>query len=357
MVQLKYFGDSRDFFKYDLITQILDEMKIENYVFVPMLTKHRIDNEGKKTPIKNGDKSEDLHSFIGRCNPKSLSHWEKWLIAHVENYKTVEPVDESYFEDDSRNDYWASYAELLNEKNALIFLDPDTGLQSGSNSYLKKMGRDKYILDNEIKLLHDHLDPSSLLMIYQHLPNNKNDHKKAVRKKMEQLTALNIDSLVCGYREDDLVFLFLTKKPDLFKRLYGTLKNYHLKSIHMYKSLHVLSKIMPHDMKSPYVMRWPDEDYGRVLEFVFPHESGGLCIMDVGRGLNAFNHPIHTVEMKTQESDRWTLKNGAVIQELLPSDREWSNWQRWLDFRASPEGATVEDASAFDALKSAGAIL
>lgn len=110
-------------------------------------------------------------------------------------------------------------------------------------------------------------------------------------------------------------------------------------------------------MKSPYVMRCPDEDYGRVLEFVFPHESGGLCLMDVGRGLNVFNHPLHIVEMKTQESDRWILKNGAVIQELLPSDREWSNWQRWLDFRASPEGTTVEDASTFDALKRAGAIL
>lgn len=109
--------------------------------------------------------------------------------------------------------------------------------------------------------------------------------------------------------------------------------------------------------KKPFVMKCPDGEYGRVLEFVFPHESGGLCLMDVGRGLNAFNHPIHIVEMKTQESDRWILKNGAVIQELLPSDREWNNWQRWLDFRASPEGATLEDASTFDALKRAGAIL
>lgn len=50
MVQLKYFGDSRDYFKYDLISSILEGMKIADYVFIPMLTNHRIDNEGNKTP-------------------------------------------------------------------------------------------------------------------------------------------------------------------------------------------------------------------------------------------------------------------------------------------------------------------
>ncbi len=29
MVQLKYFGESRDYFKYDLMTSILEAMKID----------------------------------------------------------------------------------------------------------------------------------------------------------------------------------------------------------------------------------------------------------------------------------------------------------------------------------------
>ena len=72
MVQLKYFGDSRDYFKYDLITSVLKDMKIENYIFIPMLTNHRVNNEGKKTPQKIGGKSDDLLLFIRSCGSKCL---------------------------------------------------------------------------------------------------------------------------------------------------------------------------------------------------------------------------------------------------------------------------------------------
>ncbi len=105
-------------------------------------------------------------------------------------------------------------------------------------------------------------------------------------------------------------------------------------------------------------MRWPGENYGRVIEFLFPHESGGLCFLDVGRGLNSAVPPFHILEEPiTQESDKWILNNGAIIQQLLSSDREWDNWQHWLDFRESPDGASVEDDSTLEALKRNGAIL
>lgn len=239
MVQLKYFGDSRDYFKYDLVTLILEDMEIDNYVFIPMLTNHRIDNEGNKRPKMIAGKSVSLFSFIGDCGSKSLCHWEKWLSTYVNNYKTVEPVDETYFEDDTRAKYWVAFTEYLKEKKALIFLDPDTGLESGTNSYLRKMGREKYILSHEIDFLHRHLDPSSVLMIYQHLPNNKHAHKEAVSMKLAQLKASNQNALVCGYREDDLVFLFMSKNQELFTRLCNTLTKYHANSEHKYKSLHL----------------------------------------------------------------------------------------------------------------------
>ena len=42
MVQLKYFGDNRDFFKYDLITVVLEHTSLSHYVFIPMLIAHRV---------------------------------------------------------------------------------------------------------------------------------------------------------------------------------------------------------------------------------------------------------------------------------------------------------------------------
>lgn len=239
MVQLKYFGDSRDYFKYDLMTSIIEEMYLENYVFIPMLTNHRDDNEGNKLPKMIGGKSASLLSFISDCRSKSLCHWEQWLIKYVRNYKTIEPVDEVFFVDETRDEYWVSFAAHLKETNALIFLDPDTGLETGRKSYLRKMGREKYILNHEIEFLYGHLDPSSIIMIYQHLPNNKHIHETAVSKKLVQAKASNQDAFVCAYREDDLAFLFIVRNGGVFNRLCACLTRYHARSEHRYKSLHL----------------------------------------------------------------------------------------------------------------------
>lgn len=239
MVQLKYFGDSRDYFKYDLLTSVLEEMNLGSYVFIPMLTNHRDDNEGNKIPKMIGGKSASLLSFISGCRSKSLCHWEQWLMKYVRNYKTIEPVDEMFFEDETRDEYWLSFDAHLKEKNALIFLDPDTGLETGRTSYLRKMGREKYILNHEIELLYGNLDTTSILMIYQHLPNNKHIHEAAVTKKLIQAKASNPDALVCAYREDDLAFLFMVREEGVFDSLCDCLTRYHSMSEHKYKSLHL----------------------------------------------------------------------------------------------------------------------
>ena len=238
MVQLKYFGDSRDFFKYDLITAVFKHSSLRHYVFVPMLTEHRDDNEGNKTPINRGDKSDDLLKFIIRCNTKSLRHWEGWLNRHVDSYRTVEPVDETFFSDQKRDVYWKAFRTIIGQKNALIFVDPDTGLETGKPSYLRRMGREKYILTDELKFLINKIHHSSVLMLYQHLPNDKRMHKESVEKKLEQVRCADCNAYTCAYREDDLAFLFVSREKALIKEIIGLLTNYHVASDHKYKSLH-----------------------------------------------------------------------------------------------------------------------
>lgn len=99
MVQHKYFGDSRDYFKYDLIKTVLENAALRHYVFIPMLTEHRDDAEGKVSPKDRGDKSPELLHFIRSCDGKSLKHWRSWVARYAESYSTVEPVDETYFSD------------------------------------------------------------------------------------------------------------------------------------------------------------------------------------------------------------------------------------------------------------------
>src|SRR5262245_11178991 len=119
MVQLKYFGDSRDFFKYDLIKTVLERTRLREYIFIPMLTSHRDDNEGKKIPRNDGCKSESLFKFILSCNSKSLKHWETWLKIHIDSYNTLEPVDQIFFLDETREAYWKIFESMLSHENAL----------------------------------------------------------------------------------------------------------------------------------------------------------------------------------------------------------------------------------------------
>jgi hypothetical protein len=238
MVQLKYFGDNRDFFKYDLITTIFDHSALCNYVFVPMLTAHRHDNEGKKKPTNPGDKSKELFEFINSCKYKSLKHWEIWLSPYIKSYKTLEPVDEQFFSDEKRDAYWSAFLPLVRQKNALIFVDPDTGLETGKPWYLKKMGREKYILNHELRSLIKNIDFSSVLMLYQHLPNNKHKHFESVGKKLTQIQSADSSVHACAYREDDLAFIFIFKNALVKQEIQSLLQDYHTNSNHKYKSLH-----------------------------------------------------------------------------------------------------------------------
>lgn len=102
MVQLKYFGDGRDYFKYDLIKNVFEKTTLRHYVFVPMLTGHREDNEGKVAPNNRGDKPQELLDFMASCQNKSLKHWQSWILNYARSYATAEPVDLTFFSGERR---------------------------------------------------------------------------------------------------------------------------------------------------------------------------------------------------------------------------------------------------------------
>lgn len=239
MVQLKYFGAGRDHFKYDLMSSILEDMKVETYVFIPMFISNPLKDEANPSQEPTGRTSTSLLSFIGACAAKSPCHWERWLHGCSKKDKAVGPCNKIVIVKHSKDEYWVQCEEHLREKKALVSLDPDSRLKSGTYSYPRKTDRTRYVLNHEIILLFSHLDPSSILMIYQHLPNNKPVHEEDVSKNLEHLKVLNSTALICGYREGDLVFILMSKDQELFTRLCSTLTTYHAKNQHRHKSLHL----------------------------------------------------------------------------------------------------------------------
>jgi hypothetical protein len=116
----------------------------------------------------------------------------------------------------------------MNTSKTLVFVDPDTGLRPERLPALKKGGREKYILNNELKTLFGWLDPESILMIYQHLPRDRSRCFDATQKKLLQARSVCNTELACAYREYDLAFVFVAKSKEIFKQLLDLLDKYFL---------------------------------------------------------------------------------------------------------------------------------
>ncbi len=240
MVQLKYFGDDRDFFKYDLITFILQHSSLNNYVFVPMLTEHRDDNEGNKQATHKRGKDSELLRFMRGCSTMSLTHWERWLSRFTDKYLTVEPVDEIFYRDSARATYWEKFISFLGTKKSLIFVDPDIGLEPKT---VKKSEREKYLLYHELGQIVAEMDASSVLMIYQHLQRNSKRHDIDIQTKMKQAMATVEDAFASAYKESDLAFLFISKSGARHTEISGLLNQYYEESAVKHRSVHNVAEI------------------------------------------------------------------------------------------------------------------
>ncbi len=230
MVQLKYYGDDRDYFKYDLISFILKNGNFKQYGFVPMLTEHRYDNEGNISPIPSNCKSNDLFNFIITHSNKDLNNWKLWLKQYVSTYNCIQPVNTDYFNESNRVKYWERYNEIISSNNALVFFDPDTGIQAGRASKIKPEEKEKYILNNEIHTILKKLSSSSMFVIYQHLQWNRNKHEQDIINKYNALSEIDPVLNVLIYREVDLAFIFITKSTELRKTASIILNSYYKRS-------------------------------------------------------------------------------------------------------------------------------
>ena len=99
------------------------------------------------------------------------------------------------------------------------------------------MGKEKYLLNEELKYLINALAPTSTLMIYQHLSRDRNRHEDMVEKKLNQVNACCHDTFICAYREDDLAFIFISKEERIHKRVFNVLNKYHSRSDKKFKSI------------------------------------------------------------------------------------------------------------------------
>lgn len=221
IVKNKYFGDTRDLFKYNLIFEIIREIdSINRFTFIPMLTKNKNGIGGNETDYSNakaGTENGELVRFLRRCveekrrNVTEIKEFFQSKGIEIEIYKETE-----YFDAANRAGYFKSVPdELLYQ--SLIFLDPDNGLE------IKDSG-EKHVLYSEVKDLFERMTGGSILMVYQHFP--REEHRQYIRKRANELKE-KVGNWPLYISDDQIVFFLLTKEESVRSHLYRILQKYN----------------------------------------------------------------------------------------------------------------------------------
>lgn len=224
----KYFGDTRDLFKFDLVRHLMKSLpELEGFAFVPMLTaatspkakksRGKTDLERATQSGKAGSQNQNLRQQLVR-----LQEIENDLdyLAAISSYFTGEKIlidicSSGPFTHSGRDSYLGCVFDAF-PKNALIFFDPDTGLAD-------EKADDKHLLMQEIRQICNRMDRNSVLMIYQHFP--RLSHEGFVKKRCKDLEKLT-GSCPFTITDNEVVFFLIAKNPKLAARLKDSLECY-----------------------------------------------------------------------------------------------------------------------------------
>jgi len=222
----KYFGDTRDLFKFDLVRHLMKSLsEIGGFAFVPMLTttppgkkrREKTDLEHAVRAGKAGSQNQNLRQQLVRL--QEIENDREYL-AGISTYFTGEKIlidicGSEPFTHSGRDSYLGCVFEAF-PKNALIFFDPDTGLADAKAD-------SRHLLLQEIRQIYDRMDRNSILMICQHFP--RVSHDGFVKKRCRELEKLT-GSCPVTITDNEVIFFLLAKNTGLGGRLKNTLECY-----------------------------------------------------------------------------------------------------------------------------------
>lgn len=159
----QYFGDIRDYLKYDLLQETIEKIAgINRLSYIPMLTRKDNRNDGSKEINGMGEKRPELYRFLSNCRQnQQLDIVNLRRYFNGREYEYCPYKDQEYFENYNRARYFEGIPGHYLE-SAVVFLDPDNGLEP------PKTPSNKHVLFKEVEQLLSRMDKNSLLLIYQH---------------------------------------------------------------------------------------------------------------------------------------------------------------------------------------------
>lgn len=194
-----WYADKRDLVKWGVLTILAEKHQAKSVIQIAYYN-----------PCEFGtiDVDGEEHQIPGEV----LSHFRS--IGNIEMLAgpaKVSVFDAPFFQSNRAeyHDAVAKYIRLRKDSRAIVFLDPDTGLEpNGKADY-------KHILDDEVRIVWESLPKGWLLVFYQH-QTNRAGLPWIEQKRAQLASALNLNyeevKLAQGPKiANDVAFLFAVK--------------------------------------------------------------------------------------------------------------------------------------------------
>jgi len=223
----KFFGDKNDFFKYDLLVELMENSRfLKQLTFIPMLTRVDSRTGGGLTRYNSGNRRADLYEFLRECldtGRRDIRHLKEYFAKKTFAYAPFR--DSTCFTNKTRDEYFHAVPDTALD-NALIFIDPDNGL-------MDSVGQtdDKHLTYPELDRLHNRVKEPSIIVAYHHLARiRREDLFRSISKHLQQFHSKPNAVFVSDNR---IAFLVLAKESGIGLHVEGILRNYE--SIHRLK--------------------------------------------------------------------------------------------------------------------------
>jgi len=161
-LRYQFFLDARDYVKYGLLDDLMSQLGLSRLTLIWMLTAD-LDNKHGNRPPRFDNNRPELNAFFQRVPRPNLWDVRDYFVQRGFTCSSYGDRPSNFVTSANRESYFASIAdELLDD--ALVFLDPDNGVEPRSGSSALHVRLD------ELRILWTRMSQNGVLVIYQHKP-------------------------------------------------------------------------------------------------------------------------------------------------------------------------------------------
>jgi len=218
----QYFADKRDYFKYDLLLYLMERADLfRRLTFVPMLTPDGGTDHGSDKGCDLEGGNEGLRVFLQCCIDAGMLDIRLLRLLFCTRGITYCPYrDTSDFQHRTRTEYFAGIPdEYLCD--ALVFLDPDVGLEKKT---ISNRDGNAYVKSVELASLLGRMSAESALMLFQ--AHHHEEVEKFLPKICQRLSEeATMDEPICvSHRQQ--AFFFSSRSQTMRTGLRQALREY-----------------------------------------------------------------------------------------------------------------------------------